>query len=299
MANQYYSTVAAVIKNSGANYQKLGLSGKAELEEMIEEWLEQIYSMINRDRGGDLLNDLSFGEKKVVDYGVESWNELTVPGITVAIETDPEELPKYQESYAVNQIQIDNTIVGTGTIIASKEIEEGRRDLSNAKMLQIKVKPYVDTTAGDLQLLLSSAAECGTIIKTVDFPAMIDYEWKLVNIYLGNDSSLAEIKSIGLKLINSVGSYLWVADIRKVVMPKAIDNIAMRACTNMVKIAYATRESSTVGIEGLNATMFDSKVLTDSLKEELGAFYKKADFSFSTVKGKINNTTDYPISEVD
>ena len=284
MANQYYSTVDDVIKYTGIKYDNLGLDGKKELETMIEGWLKQVASLINRNRGRDLLTDLSFGDRKMVDQGVEEWNELTVPGVTVKIETDQDEYPQYGENIAINLLEIAST-VEANTTIASKLIEEDYRDLSDAKVILIKVKPYADCDKGDIQLLLSGDIACGDIKKTIDFPEMLDSEWKLCRFYLGKNADLIDIKSIGLKLVNSVGGYFWIADIQKIVIPEGIHNIAMRVCANMVKLAYVNRESPVIRIEDMNASLIEDSILTSSIKTELRNYYKKADFSFTRMGG--------------
>ena len=298
MANQYYSTIADVKKYSGISYDKLGLSGESEMDTMIEDWLKHVASLINRDRGRNLLTDLTFGEKRIVDQGVEEWNELTVDGITVELETDPEEFPKGEERIAVNIIEISST-VESNTIIASKAIETDYQNLSDAKIIMIKVKPYIDCERGAIQLLLSSSISCGTIVKTIDFPEMYDNEWKLCKFYLGNKAAYASIKSIGLKLVEDVGGYFWVADIEKLALPEGIHNIAMRACTNMIKLAYMNRESPVIRIDDWNTKMVEDKILTDSLKKELSLYYKKPEFSFSRVVGMVDDQRDIPISEID
>ena len=283
MAKQYYSTIDEVIEYTGIRYNKLGLPGEKELREMIEKWLKQVASIINRNRGRNLLTDLTFGDREMVDQGVEEWNELSVPGITIKIETDMSEYP-HGDNMAINLIEIAST-VGAGTVIASKLIEEDYRDLSNAKVLMIKVKPYVDCDKGDIQLLLSEDTACGNIKKTMDFPEMTGNEWKLCRFYLGNNSELNSIKSIGLKLIDSVGGYFWIADIQKIILPEGIHNIAMRICGNMVKLAYVNRESPVIRIEEMDAKLVEDSILTKPLKEELQQYYKKANFLFSKVKG--------------
>lgn len=298
MANQYYSTVADVVKYTGISYDKLGLSGDSEMNTMIEGWLKHVASLINRDRGRNLITDLSFGEKSMVDQGIEEWNELTVEGVNVVSETDPEEMPKGEDTIAVNRIEISST-VKLGTIIASKEIEADYQGLDDAKIIMIKVKPYTDCKRGAIQLLLSSSTACGTIIKTIDFPEMYDNEWKLCRFYLGCKAAYASIKSIGLKLVNNIGGYLWIADIQKLVLPEGIHNIAMRACANMVKLAYMNRESPVIRIDDWTTKLVEDKILTDSLKKELGLYYRKPNFSFNRVVGMVDDQRDIPTSEID
>lgn len=287
MAKQYYSTIADVIRYTGIKYDSLGLTGKTEMESMIEGWLKQVASLINRNRGRNLLTDMNFGEKNMVDQGIEEWNEQTVEGVTIEIETDPDEFPLYGENFAINRIEIDST-VGANVLIASKAIETDYQDLSDAKMIMIKVRPYADCEKGAIQLLLSSSLACGTIIKTIDFPEMIDNEWKLCKFYLGSKTAYNSIKSIGLKLVDEVGGYFWVAEIEKLVLPEGIHNIAMRATANMVKLAYANRESPVIRIDDLDAKLIEDRILTPALKAELRLYYRKPEFSFNRVIGKID-----------
>lgn len=284
MADQFYSTVNEVIEYTGIKYSNLGLPGEKELKAMVEKWLKQVASLINRNRGRNLLTDLNFGDKIMIDQGVEPWNELTVAGVTVEIETDIEEFPQFDDKIAINRIEISSD-VGTDTIIASKLIEEDYRDLSDAKTIIIKVKPYVDCDKGDIQLLLSDAINCGSIKKTIDFPEMTGYEWKACRFYLGNNADLNDIKSIGIKLIDTVGGYFWISDIQKVKLPEGIHNIAMRVCGNMIKLAYANRESPVIRIEDLDAKLIEDKILTSAIKAELREYYKKPEFGFSRVAG--------------
>jgi len=297
MAKKYYSTIEDVIKYTGIKYDNLGLTGKTEMDTMIEGWLKQVASLMNRDRGRNLLTDLTFGEKIMIDQGMEKWDEQTVEGITIKIETDPDEFPKYGDNIAINRIEIDST-VGANTLIASKAIEEDYQDLSNAKIIMIKVRPYADCDKGAIQLLLSSSLACGDIIKTIDFPEMINNEWKLCKFYLGSKTEYNSIKSIGLKLIDEVGGYFWIADIQKLILPEGINNIAMRATANMVKLAYANRESPVIKIDDLDAKLIEDKILTAALKAELKLYSKKLKFNINRVIGKVDNRTEYPIKEV-
>jgi hypothetical protein len=101
------------------------------------------------------------------------------------------------------------------------------------------------------------------------------------------DTSLSSIKSIGIKQTN-IGNYLYVGNVYTKVIPEGIHNIAMRACANMVKLAYLNRESPVIRIEDLNATLVVDQILTPELKAELRMYAKKPNFNFSRVEGKIN-----------
>ncbi|MDY0374071.1 MAG: hypothetical protein WDA59_00530 [Methanofastidiosum sp.] len=272
----YYSDVDEVIKYTGVEYDKLGLGSEEELEELILKWLKQVTSLMNNNRNRNMITDLDFGDKVIIDYGVELWKALS-GGITASIITAKDEMPDYY-TYAINQIEIDSSV--TNMIIVERNIDSLFQDFSDAKILMIRVKPYLDLLAGDMQLILSNEEE----IRILDFPEMNKEEWKLCKFYLGCDDDLKEITKISIKVVNSIGSYLWISDVQKLVIPEGIINIAMRACANMVKLAYANRESPVIRIEDLNATLLNDEILTDSLKKELKQWPAKPSFRFMRVE---------------
>jgi hypothetical protein len=278
----YYSTVDEVIKYTGVEFDKLGLDGKQALEDLILKWLMEVASLINANRNRDMIMDLTFGDRKIIDYGINLWNAYEVTGVEVTIDNDTEELPDY-DTFAVNKIEIESTVI-TGTVIAGRDIDSIFQDLSDAKILMIKVKPYSLIIAGDLQLILYGGEDSETVLKTLDFPELEEYEWNLCKFYLGCDDTLTEVKRIGIKMIASIGSCLWISDIRKLIIPEGIANIAMRACANMVKLAYANRESPVIKMEDMNAKLLNDEVLTDSLKKELKQYGAKPTFRFTRVE---------------
>lgn len=274
----HYSSVEDVIKFTGVSYDKLGLSGQEELEYYIQKWLEYVTSLINSNRGRDLYRDLSFGEREIIVYSEQEWT-----GDNIILETNENELPKGAIVSAVNKI----TPSGIG-VIASKTINE---DLSSAKTLEIYLKPYIEMEYGDINILLYKDNEVKKLLKC---PKLNQCEWRLCKFFLGNDASLSEIDKIAIS-VNWNPIYLWVGDVYKVVMPKAIDEIAMRACANLINLAYVNRESPTITIENMMAKLPPDKILTDSLKDELNQFPKKLNISLGRVVGKIDNISELPL----
>jgi hypothetical protein len=283
----YYSSVDEVIKYTGVEYDKLGLGSKPELEELILKWLKEVASLINANRNRDMITDLTFGDKVMIDYGVELWNAISVKGVKVIIDTNKDKFPDL-DIFAINKIEIDSTVAG-GTVIAGRDINPLIQNFSDAKILMIKVKPYNNVLAGNMQLILYGGEESETVLKAIDFPKMGADEWKLCRFYLGCDDDLKEIKRIGIKIIKPIGSYLWISDIQKLIIPEGITNIAMRACANMVKLAYANRESPVIRIEELDAKLLKDEVLTDPLKKELRQYWAKPSFRFMRVESPNND----------
>jgi hypothetical protein len=245
-------------------------------------WLKEVASLINANRNRDMIMDLTFGDKKIIDYGINLWDAYEVTGVEVTIDNDKEELPDY-DTFAMNKIEIENTVIAE-TVIAGRDIDTIFQDFSDAKLLMIKIKPYNLIIAGDLQLILYGGETSETVLKTLDFPELEEYEWKLCKFYLGCDDNLTKVKRIGIKMIASIGSCLWISDIRKLIIPEGITNIAMRACANMVILAYAHRESPVIKIEGMDAKLLKDEVLTAPLKAELKQYGAKPSFRFTRVE---------------
>lgn len=280
---RYYSTVEEVKNYTGTKYNDLALNSDTNLNTLIEGYLTQIKSLIDRNRGRDLAKDLDFGDKLMLVNAEKPW---TGKKCSVAIvEKDIDEIDIVPSGiFAVNQFTLQTTV--SNDIIAYSEMNE---DLSKAKTLDMDIMSYdLDLERGDLQIVLSDDVNCSNIIKAIDLPLMYEYEWKKVRGYLGTDDTLNSVKSVGIRMANNVGSYLYVGNVYTRVIPEGIHNIAMRACANMIKLAYANRESPVITIENMNAQLIKDEILTTELRKELSFYGRKPNFSFGVVAGKIN-----------
>jgi hypothetical protein len=280
---RYYSTVEEVKNYTGTKYNDLALNSDTNLNTLIEGYLTQIKSLIDRNRGRDLAKDLDFGDKIMLVNAEKPWtgNKCSV-SIAERDIYETEIIP--DGVFAVNQFILQTTV--SNDIIAYSEIDE---DLSKAKTLDMDIMSYDrDLERGDLQMVLSDDVNCSNIIKAIDLPLMYEYEWKKVRGYLGLDEDLDSVKSVGIRMVNNVGSYLYVGNVYTRVIPEGIHNIAMRACANMIKLAYANRESPVITIEDMNAQLIKDEILTTELRKELSFYGRKPNFSFGVVAGKIN-----------
>jgi len=272
-----YSSVNDVLNYTGIKYETLGLSSKTELETMIETWLIQVKSLIDRDRGRDLERDLDFGDKITLVDAEKAWNGIN--GIVRVTDKDINGnliLPKGKSHYAVNEIS-----TGTG-ILANNIFTE--LNLSTAKTLDIDILSYnSDVEAGDLQIILYSDTECSVEAKVLNLPAMCEHAWKRCRCYL-MDSALTNIKGIAINQVNPIGSYIYVGEVYTRVIPKGIHNIAMRACANMVKLAVTNRESPVVTINDMNAHFIEDQILTAELKKELSLYPIKPTLTLDRIK---------------
>lgn len=280
---RYYSTVEEVKNYTGTKYNDLALNSDTNLNTLIEGYLTQIKSLIDRNRGRDLAKDLDFGDKIMLVNAEKPWTGKKC-SVSIA-ERDIYETEIIPDGvFAVNQFTLQTTV--SNDIIAYSEIDE---DLSKAKTLDMDIMSYDrDLERGDLQMVLSDDVNCSNIIKAIDLPLMYEYEWKKVRGYLGLDEDLDSVKSVGIRMVNNVGSYLYVGNVYTKIIPEGIHNIAMRACANMIKLAYANRESPVITIEDMNAQLIKDEILTTELRKELSFYGRKPNFSFGVVAGKIN-----------
>lgn len=280
---RYYSTVEEVKNYTGTKYNDLALNSDTDLNTLIEGYLTQIKSLIDRNRGRDLAKDLDFGDKLMLVNAEKPWTGKKC-SVSIA-ERDIYETEIIPDGvFAVNQFTLQTTV--SNDIIAYSEIDE---DLSKAKTLDMDIMSYDrDLERGDLQMVLSDDVNCSNIIKAIDLPLMYEYEWKKVRGYLGLDEDLDSVKSVGIRMVNNVGSYLYVGNVYTKIIPEGIHNIAMRACANMIKLAYANRESPVITIEDMNAQLIKDEILTTELRKELSFYGRKPNFSFGVVAGKIN-----------
>lgn len=276
----FYSSVKDVIKFTGVSYDKLGLNSQPDLESLIEDWLEYITSLINRNRGRDLYRDLNFGDHEYLVHAEEQWD-----GDDVVLETDRDEYPKGVNVSSINKISPSST-----GIIATKTLSE---DLSTAKILEIYLKPYVEMDYGEMSILLYNN---NVVLKTLQCSEIDEYEWRLCQFFLGSDSSLSSVDKIAIS-VSVNPTYLWVGDVNKIVMPKAIDKIAMRACANLINLAYVNRESPTITIDNMTSKFPEDNILTESIKEELKQFPKKSRISIGRVVGKYDDISTLPLRE--
>ena len=263
-----YSTVKEVKSYTGVGYDKLGLNSESELNALIEGYLKQVKSLIDQNRGRDLEKDLNFGDKNIIVPAEKIWSG---EGEQIY---DKDLFPK-GDYLCVNYIAM-----GEGDEIKSI-IDE---DLSKAKVIGLIINPDNDLDSGDLKVNLYTDMSGTTLAKTINLRAVESEEWTRCVHYL-NDSTLTSIKCIGIKATTDITFYL--ADVYVLELPQGIHNIAMRACANMVKLAYANRESPVITIDDMNAQLIKDEILTPELRKELSIYKKKANFGIGIVEGKI------------
>lgn len=121
----------------------------------------------------------------VIEDCNDTWNEQVIGGVTLSTTTG-------KDGNAARA-----TTVGVGvSILMSEAISV---DLSAYKTILAWVRSGVNTSAGDLQLLLDDTANCASPLETLNLPALLANTWTRVLLKLSNPAALTAIISIGLK----------------------------------------------------------------------------------------------------
>lgn len=297
MAEDYYSTVKDIIKYTGVTYEKLDLSGKEALETLIEKWLKEIASIIHFNRKRNYIRDLDSGEELPIEYCEEKWS-ADANGVTIKlvenVDEDDDNIPKAGEQISSNEISLSSTVLDN-VLLAHKEIDSDKQDLSEGKALDFYIKSSSDVHVDELEILLAGDTGCTDIKKTLSIPAFDEDEWRLFKRYLGRSSTLNDIKSIGIKhLTGLAGAEIYLSLFSILKIPEGIHNIAMRMCGNMVALAFSRRESAVIRVDDLSVKVAMDQILTSEIQKELKNYPAKANFRLmridtTTTKRKYND----------
>lgn len=261
---KYYSSVEDVITYTGAEYEKFNLNDDTELKALIKKWLIQVKSLIDNNRGRDLLRDLTFGDNIILVSSEEQWQEAELVNDNLPFDAE-----------TVNKASGKGKLAYFDTNI----------DLSNAKLLEVLLRPDVETNRGDISLKLYNG---DTLIKELPVPKLFLNSWTMSKLYLGLDQQLTEIDKVEIHSKKQIN--LFIGNLSMKVIPEGIHNIAMRACANMVKLAFLNRQSPVISIEDMNARLVTDEILTSELKRELSMYPRKAIITISRIK---NESEDY------
>lgn len=152
-----------------------------------------LYTIISTASGTGMSLELSDCET--------AWDEQVVEGVTQG--TGAKATNESTGSYST---QITTVGVGANTILASKAITaknlSTRTGYTGAyNMLRLWIKSSINTSAGDLQILLDSHANCASPSETLDVPALVAGVWQEVVIELVNAATDTAIISVGIKQV--------------------------------------------------------------------------------------------------
>tara|TARA_Y100001938_G_scaffold27562_1_gene37145 strand:- start:3814 stop:5076 length:1263 start_codon:yes stop_codon:yes gene_type:complete len=144
------------------------------------------------------------------------WTEQVDSDVTMTKDTQD-----FKANNASSRLYITSS-VSSGDILASHAI--GSKDLRRYDAVEFWIKSSTATSAGNITLCLSSAANLGTIKETLSVPALSARTWTYCRVSLANPEDDNAIISVGLKYETTGARYVWINDIKAVETESAVYN---------------------------------------------------------------------------
>ncbi len=123
----------------------------------------------------------------VVENCEDTWAEQVVSGVTLSTITG---------KVGTNAARATTVGVGVTTILMSEAISV---DLSTYDAIVLWIRSSVNTSAGDLRILLDNTANCASPLEDLQVPALTAATWTRVLLKFATPANLTAIISIGLK----------------------------------------------------------------------------------------------------
>jgi len=167
---------------------------------------------------GTLLNFRFIGKRGgiLIEDCEDVWNEQVVSGVTVTADND------HKVGNKSVKLAVESSV--EAGVLASEAIAV--LDLTTRKELSLWIKSSVNTSAGDLQLLLSDQANCASPLETLDIPALTANIWQKVALALDDPAELDAVISVGVKMAVDLGAFdLYIDDVRAIADNIVVKNI--------------------------------------------------------------------------
>lgn len=152
---------------------------------------ETIHAGLNQARSSVQLKGSIIAEG-VVGIPIDSGDTGWTPSTNIASSTN---IVDKKEGSGSAELVIDD-LFATGT--AAYIDFTASVDLSSSDSIQLWVKSSVTTSAGDLELILSSNAGCGSPLENIDLPVLVADDWQLANLAIANNSIMTAVRCVGL-----------------------------------------------------------------------------------------------------
>lgn len=123
----------------------------------------------------------------LVENAEDTWAEQVVSGVTLSTITG---------KVGTNAARATTVSVGATTILMSEVISI---DLSTYDAIVLWIRSSVNTSAGDLRILLDNTANCASPLEDLQVPALTATTWTRVLLKFATPANLTAIISIGLK----------------------------------------------------------------------------------------------------
>ena len=147
-----------------------------------------------------------------------AWTEQTDGNVTVVKDSED-----FKAGSASLRLLTDvGGSVSSGDILTSHAISS--LDLRGYDAVEFWMKSSTATSAGNITLNLSSAANLATIKETLAVPALSARTWTYCRVSLATPEKDDAIISVGLKYATTGTRYIWINDIKAVKTESAVHN---------------------------------------------------------------------------
>lgn len=132
-------------------------------------------------------NGAVYTTNTVVENCEDTWAEQVVSGVTLSTTTG---------KVGTNAARATTVGVGATTILMSEAISI---DLSTYDAIVLWIRSSVNTSAGDIRILLDNTANCASPLEDLQVPALTAATWTRVLLKFATPANLTAVISIGLK----------------------------------------------------------------------------------------------------
>lgn len=300
-----YSAPADVREYTGVRPTDLGLETEQDLDGLLTKWLGQVKDLVDRDRARDFEAEgeqypnvvdsftddqgtsltgriadsgqpwtVLFGGAEIDSSGrliptsvpllgsLDGGNADGVVRARVAVTTD--EASQYREVGLAFHIQDSNNFW---------RLTAGRAEGGREELRLVKVVAGVETV---VTLLPVAVREDVTYELRADRrSSVIEARMNDRRLIVESSSDLSTATAVGVYAAGGTNSHIdLLRDAPPVSVPPLIDNIALRACANMVGLAILRRDTSIIRIDDFNVELVEDQVLTEGIRKDLDLFPK-------------------------
>lgn len=140
---------------------------------------------------------------RVIEDCEDVWDETVDADIVVSLEGTDKKVGSYANKFTI-------AAAASAGDMATEAITS--TDLSGFTKVYVWIKSTVNTSEGDLQLLLDDTASCASPLETLDIPALTANTWLRAELTLDDPSLLTAIISVGLKYTVDIGACVILLD---------------------------------------------------------------------------------------
>ena len=98
------------------------------------------------------------------------------------------------------------------TGLAAYDNLNGTVDLSSLDTLEFWVRSSVDTSLGDIEIIIDDSNACGTALENIDIPSLVADTWKLVVVAIADNDDMTAVQCVGLNVATDNGAQTVILD---------------------------------------------------------------------------------------